>query len=744
MKKGLILTAILAGMVTINNYAQDLNTSLLLTKSEQYDRAGEMLQQLIQKEPSNSKYYFYLGENAILEYYSDTISNSFTLAMNKAKDIFQKGVNANANDPLNYTGLAKIAFLTGDNKTADEMRTKARSFLLPYKKIKKIVPPAKEYAFALAKIAESYIDYSEREVDTSLALPLIRHAIKIDPKNPEIFLITGDIYILANDGSNAIRNYNLAQFADPTSPTAAMKIGSIYVRGKSLEAARPYFEEAIGLDANYAPAYRELGQLYWMAQRLEQSKANYKKYLELSAGNIPAQTRYVTSLFYAGDYPEVIKNVEEILAIDKSRSFLNRLAGYSYYEMKNPDYSKALSYMEELFKTVSEERILWKDHHYLARILMKKNQNYPKLVDELANLEQQLDREKSRYASASAANKPKIKPAVDDLTVRVTNLKADVARAEKELDMGFAEYAKVLEMKPQDKSVLSEMAGNYYTNRRYDKAAQTWVKLINPANEKPEEYMQIGRAYYNGEKYKTADSVFNVILKKWTDHIPAFVWIARTYSKMDPDSKLGLAKPKFEKVLNVSKSDSLKNDGEMVEACGYLGYYHMMADNYSQSKDYYNRMINLSPDNKDARIRGYNGLGSLELRMASNEKTNEGRLPILARAADAYNKILAIDPNNASAKSQINYIHEFEASVRKGINPNEIKGVVKDAATGAVIPYASIRVKDTAAENLTNTRGEYKFEIPQGSEILIISAKGYTTKEVPITKSRVYNVSLEK
>ncbi len=50
-------------------------------------------------------------------------------------------------------------------------------------------------------------------------------------------------------------------------------------------------------------------------------------------------------------------------------------------------------------------------------------------------------------------------------------------------------------------------------------------------------------------------------------------------------------------------------------------------------------------------------------------------------------------------KIRLSYIREFEASVRKGINPNEIKGVIRDAATGQPIAYASIRVKDTAAEN---------------------------------------------
>jgi uncharacterized membrane protein len=98
---------------------------------------------------------------------------------------------------------------------------------------------------------------------------------------------------------------------------------------------------------------------------------------------------------------------------------------------------------------------------------------------------------------------------------------------------------------------------------------------------------------------------------------------------------------------------------------------------------------------------------------------------------------------NASAKSQIAYIHEFEASIKKGINPNEIKGIITNK-TGQPLPYASIRVKDTAAENLSNSKGEFKFEIPQGSEILIISAKGYKSQEIPITKLRVYNVSLEQ
>jgi len=731
--KRLILrpAALLAVMLTvfaIGSQAQDLNSATLLTRSEQYDKAEAMLKDLIKKEPANSKNYFYLGENYLADYYADTISNSLTVAATAAKEVYQKGVTANGNDPLNYIGLAKVAFLLGDDKTATEMRAKAKSFLLPYKNLKKISPPAKDYAFTLAKIAESYI--KDAAVDTGAALPLIREAIKIDNKSRDVYLIAGDIYILMNDGSKAIYYYNQAQFADPQSSTANMKIGTIYVRGRQLNAAIPYFEQAIELNATFAPAYRELGQLYLIAGRFDQSKENFKKYLELTAGNIPAKNRYVNALFYAKDYAGVISNVEEIFAVDKSRTIMNRLAGYSSFEKTPPDYDKALAYMETLFKNLAPEWIIQKDYLYLARILNKKNLGYPKMVDDLNSLKSQLE-------------KAKTKPVIDDLNAKITNAEKEVTRVDAELDRMYIAYGKALSYKPEDKNLLNEIANSYYNNKRYDMAAKTWVKLLDPSKDNTEDLMKIGRAYYNGEKLKTADSLFSSITKSNPVYVPAYLWIARTYSKMDPDTKLGLAKPKFEKVAEVGKSDSLKYETEVMEALSYLGYYYMANNNWSKSKEYYNRMIALYPNSKENKIKGYNGIGLIELRATNDEKSNEGRLPYLSRSADAYNKVLALDPANASAKSQLLYIKDFEALIKKGINPAEIKGIIKNKA-GQPVAYASIRVKDTAAENLSNGKGEYKFEIPEGSEVLIISAKGYKTVEIPITKSRLYNVTLEQ
>jgi len=724
-------------------YSQDLNTAIHYTKSEAYDKAQEIFKQLIQNEPNNSRYYFYYGENWLYDYFSDTISNSLQAYMKEAKAIFEKGVSANPNYPLNYVGLAKVAFYLGDNKTADEMRAKARSLLIYNKNIKKLQPPAKDYALTLAKMAESYINV-KFQVDTSKALPLIREALRIDYKNPDIYLIAGDIYNLVNDGSNAVKNYNLAQDYDPTSPTANMKIGSIYVRAKNLQAAIPYFENAINLDQNYAPAYRELGSLYSMARRYDQAKQYYEKYLELTKGNIPAKISYVRSLYFAGEYDQVIKNVDEIFSVDQSKAYLNRLAAYSCYEKKDPDYEKALKYMETLFERVSPELIIKRDYTYLAKILLKKNQNYPNLIKESERIKSQLEKERSRYNAASAAEKVKIKPLVDTLNAQMTRISRQISNAEKEIDRAFYAYNKALTYDPEDAALINEIALNYYEVRRYEDAARMWAKLITMGKNDINDYMRVGRAFYVAENYKAADSIFNIVVKMQPDYLQAHLYIARTYSKMEKEPKEGLARPKFEKVIQVASTDSVKNEAEIMESLGYLAYYYKVNGNYQKARDFYNRMINLNPNNNENKSKGYIGLASIEVDLAINEKTIEGKLPFLGKAQDYYKQILAYDSGNEQAKTLLKWTQDYEAQVRKGINPNELKGVVK-TASGEPIANASVRVKDTAAETYTNTKGEFKFEIPQASEALIISAPGFQTKEIPIVRPlKPQTIILEK
>jgi len=705
--------------------AQTLDEARTFTKNEQYDKAEALFQQLIQKEPANSAIFFHYGENTLLNYFADTISNSLNIATKEAADIFNKGVSANATDPLNFIGLAKVAFYNKEDAKAEEMRIKARGLLPAYKKVTKIKDP-KGYAYALAKIAESYIRFEQ--VDTAKALPFIREAISIDPRNSEVYIIAGDIYILVNDGSKAIKNYNLAQDWDLQSPAANMKIGSIYVKGRNLMAAIPYYEQAIALDQNYAPAYRELGQLYSMAGRFNDSKKYFEKYLELTQGNIPAKIRYVNALFYAKEYQEVIKNVEEIFAVDQSRTYMNRIAGYSAYEEGNFELAK--QYMDKLFANLDADRIIKKDYIYYARILARKNQNYSKLIIDADNDAAELSTLQAKYGTLKSPAKEQAKTAIDALQVKVDAARAQIKQAEAEFAQAFEAYDRAIKFgDEEDLNLVYEKGTIQYGAHMYADAAATWSRLLEKGRDSENDFIQIGRAYYQDKAFDKADGIFTKMIEKYPDNLQGYLWMANIASAKDPDAELGLAKPRFQALLQKAAADSVKNVKEMYDAIRYLGYEALQAKRYDEAKAYYNRMMNLSPD---YRIRAHSSLSTMYMTMGDYPK-----------AIEENNRILAIEPGNEAAKSSNQYIAQLQKSALPKAHPNEITGVISDAS-GEPIPGASVRVKDTAAEAWTNARGEYKFVMPEASETLVISAKGYKSIEVPVTKKRIYNATLDK
>jgi len=706
--------------------AQTFDQAITAMKNERYDRADSIFNILARNAPS-SKVYYRLGENTLLNFFSDSISNSLNVTATEAKQHFQKGIEFDSNDPLNYVGMAKVSSCVEDEKSAKEWRQKAKSFLPPYKRVSKIKNP-QDYAYTLAKLAESFIVFDR--VDTSLAMPYIREALTIDQMNSEIYIITGDLYVLVNNGSLAVKNYNRAQDLDPTSPTANMKIGSIYFKARNLMAAIPYFEQAIALNKNYAPAYRELGQLYSMAGRFKESKEYFETYLKLTDQNIPAKIRYVNALFYSKNYSEVIKNVEEIFAVDQSRTYLNRIAGYSSYEMGN--YAQALVYMDRLFANFAADRILKKDYIYYAHILVKKNQDYPKIYTELEKTNEDIAKQKGKTESLKGSAKEKEKANEELLAAKVSEIQDRLNAEDKELTKAYEYFEKAITFGEEDINLIQEKAYSQFNNKRIVDAADTWKRLIAKDKDSEEILLMIGRAYYQGKEYDKAEEIFNTMIAKYPEHINAYLWIANNASAKDPDAKRGLAKDKFIALLSKAAIDSVKYENEIFDALRYLGYSAMQSNNYEDARKYYSRMIHLNPNNKEFVIKALGSMVSLCMEQGESIK-----------AMEFNNKILALDPGNVQAKSTLTYLSKVEASAKPKVNPNEISGVINDSS-GIPIVGASVRVKDTAAEQWTNAKGVYKFTMPEVSKKLIISAKGYKTIEKPVTKSRVYNVSLSK
>ncbi len=573
-------------LFTLNVLGQsDLNSALKLISSQQYEEAEKMLDELMKANPTNGDIYYYYGDALLKDYLSDTFSNSLDEYAKKAEAIFQAGIQQAPGNVLNQVGMGAVTLLkTSDTVKADTYFDQAE-LAAPSKVKKKDFTP--QMAAILTNLASSQLYGRVNRIKK--AINFCERAIIINPADPNVYLTLGDIYIRQNDASNALKNYNLALMKDPKSPLPKIKIGNIYMRVPNLEAARPYFEEAQQIDSTFAPAYRSLGELWSKAGRHDLAKKYYFKYMQLSGNTTPAKTRYAVSLFRSQDYAGALNVIEEVLKVDNSRNYLNRLAGYSAYEKKPQEFEKAKTYMDTFFKNTKEEGTITRDYAYYGRIL---------------------------YAMANK-----------DSVI---------------LDQAFEYLKKAYAMDESDRALLKEIAQNYYYSKRYQQAIEMLQLKAEKGWSDPADPVMIARAYYNMKDYTKAEEAFTAIIEKTPKNIDAHLWLARTASQMDPDSDLGLAYPKFEQLVNQVGTETEKYKNALQESYTYLGYYHLNKKEYDQAKEWYQKLYDLDPNNKEWRITALNSFALISYRQKN-----------YVEAKGYYQEILKLDPANTQIQQVI-------------------------------------------------------------------------------------------
>ncbi|MCX6271019.1 MAG: tetratricopeptide repeat protein [Bacteroidetes bacterium] len=518
--------------------AQDLKTAIRLTDNEQFVSAKAIYEALIKKEPNNGDNYYYFGESYLKSYFSDSANVELKEMTSLANVQFIKGMAVDSLNPLNYVGLGKIALYTGSPAIAQNYFEKAQ-LLLPVRG-KKIVMPMERQVAVYQKIAEAYLRAPRG--DTVNVFPYLRKAEKLDKKSPETYLVRGDAYLfLINDGSNAIVNYKKAQDLDPRSARAKLKLGQLWVRAKRPMDALSYYQEAIKIDSTFAPAYRELAELYSMAAQYDNAQKAYKTFLDLNQQNLGARVRYASFLFLSKKYAETIKQSQEIISQDDSYTFLYRIAGYSSYE--TGQYDQGLNFMKSFFSKTKPEKMIPSDYSYLGKIYSKLGQ--------------------------------------DSLAV--------------------INYQKCFDMDDTNIDILGEMAQSFNKLKKYSETARIWEKKISML-ETPAytDYMNLGKAYYQAQKWGKSDTAFVKVTQLKPEFIQAYLWRARVYSNLDPETKEGLAKPFYETVIEKASADSVKNSKELLESCSFLAYYYFKNKKYCESLDYWMKVEAIDPNNEKA------------------------------------------------------------------------------------------------------------------------------------------------
>ena len=111
----------------------------------------------------------------------------------------------------------------------------------------------------------------------------------------------------------------------------------------------------------------------------------------------------------------------------------------------------------------------------------------------------------------------------------------------------------------------------------------------------------MGRAYFDARNWAEADSALAKVNRMSPDFVPAYLFRARIYSNLDPDTKEGLAKPYYDKLVEKASVDSVKYSKEILEAYNYLGYYYLVNKQYCESLSYWDKIVILDPANVNAK-----------------------------------------------------------------------------------------------------------------------------------------------
>jgi len=598
LRAGLAFVAVaLSSMVA---YGQDLQSAKSFTRSERFEEAENAYKSVLQKEPNNSEAYFYYGQSTIKQYLADTFSVSKKEALTTASDLFKKGLAVDTNNALNIVGLGMVELLNnGDTTKADKFFNKANS-KVPAKAAKCVDKDIK----VLITLGTAQILGKNKRYDKGLAYLAKAKEATTDKKtglgkNADVFLSTGDVYLAEKQHNDAIKNYRTALAIDSKYVEAQLRIGYLYMGAKNLNEARNAFNDAKNVDSTFAPVYRGLGEIYTVARQYKFAKENFKRFLELSGNNTAAKASYAVSLFKSGEYDEAIKTIEEVLAVDNSRNNLNRLAAFSCFDKKPQDLEKGLKFSEAFFAKTTAEKIIPKDYTYLGRIELK--------------------------------------------------MKKDSATT----DQGVSNLIKAYELDTTDIDMLNEAYKSCYYNKKYDKAAQLLIKKIKKGSAETTDLMMLGKTYYQMKLYTKADSIFNVVSTKDPKNVEAYVWQANSAASNDPDSKLGLAKPKYEMVIQVA--DTAKNKTDLMNAYSYMAFYYLsVKKDFEQTKNYAQKILSLDVNNKDNKIKGHSLLAQV---YTATKDYNKVKVE--------YNKLLEIDPNNAAYKNMIDWANKSIESQKK-------------------------------------------------------------------------------
>ena len=393
--------------------------------------------------------------------------------------------------------------------------------------------------------------------DTAHAREYAEYGMKL--KYAPAYILRGDLAALAEDGGAAAGFYDQAIYFDAKNPEGYRKYASVY-RKISPAGAVAKLNELRAQLPDY-PVDAIIGHINYISNNFDEAIAAYDKVPQNKLDKMDI-IESAFSAYLTQKYDKGIEMAEFGLQKEPRNSTLNRLAMFCNTEKGN--FDKALDFADRLFNKSDSANISYMDYVYYGNALNGLKKHDEAIAMYIKALDQEFDNA--------------------DKKAGVVKTLSDAYKGINDYDNAIKYYQQFLN--DVSKASASDHAG---LGRLY---AQHANMLEDPVAKM--------------EKLKLADEVYAGLLAKYTD-IEDYVAFqrARIGMQMDPESKQELAKPHYEKLVELLGDKAERDNTDkvrLIEAYRYLiSYYLINKDDKNTAKEFAAKLQEIDPENETAK-----------------------------------------------------------------------------------------------------------------------------------------------
>lgn len=393
----------------------------------------------------------------------------------------------------------------------------------------------------LKAVAEAYLTQLQRAGE-AVALLLKAKSIKDDA---EVEMLLGDAYLAQNQAGSAVSAYENAAAMDTKNGEPHYKIGMIYTRVNP-PMAQQSFEKAVAVDPEYTYAYDELADIYYQQKEADKAVAAAEKFRQLSSDPEKIKMRLAFIYVMQGEYAKGNQLFNELVTKENVKPVVYRYYIKSLQATKDSTDSMMSAQVSERFlATAKPEDITPKDYIELGKLYIAMGND----------------------------------------------------------SVGEIQLTKAVALDPKSPEAAQAQAEIYYKNKKYREAAEAYKRLV-AVKEKPSpnEYLNMARAYSLTDQFQEADTVYTQLVEQYPTNIQVAVEAARVKANIDSTQEEGLAKPLYEKILELANAAPDKNKIFIIEAYKYLGSYYAISEgNLAKGKEYFQKVLALNPNDQQAK-----------------------------------------------------------------------------------------------------------------------------------------------